>query len=383
MLRVTINGSSKATSIHRRVPERLWCTASNRVKGNSEQATALNLYIDNIKAKAVQAYSYVKNTEEFPTCDTVMDRLLGKSQGGQQGAIELFERHLYELQEQVGTSCSPSHFQKNVRIKNYLNEFLKSKHGYHDLPISKITNDHIQGFYAFLRSQKGHSHNTAVKNMRIFKKITNRAFRSGWIKMDPFFGFSMGLQKTDPVFLTQDEVDRIMTLKPKTERLQKIRDFFIVSCYTGLAFVDIHALRVKDIVQSNEGLYWIKTKRAKTQIKARIPILPIPMRIIEKYCDITTSEGSQRVFPIGSNQKTNEYLREIADLAGIHKKVTYHAARHTFATTITLENGIPIESVSKMLGHADIKTTQHYARVLDSKIGKDMEILRDNHLRIA
>ena len=108
MLRVTINGSSKATSIHRRVPERLWCTASNRVKGNSEQATALNLYIDNIKAKAVQAYSYVKNTEEFPTCDTVMDRLLGKSQGGQQGAIELFEKHLYELQEQVGTSCSPS-----------------------------------------------------------------------------------------------------------------------------------------------------------------------------------------------------------------------------------------------------------------------------------
>ena len=383
MLRITINGKLKESSVHRRIPVELWCAKANRAKGTSVQANEINLYLGNIKARAVQAYSDLKNVEDHVTTDMVMNCVLGRSEGGHQGIIELYEKYLNELHEQINVSNSHTLWQKNQRVKRYLQEFLKKKHHCQDLPVARFTYDHVHGFYNYLKSEKRHSHNTAVKNLGLFKKITIRAFRSGWVKADPFYGFSLGTEKKDPVFLTQEEVDSILKLTLRCERLQKIRDFFIVSCYTGLAFADIKALTAGEITKTKEDIYWIKTKRTKTQVKASIPILPIPMAIIQKYCDFTRAEEDQKVFPIGSNQKTNEYLREISDFAGIQKKVTFHAARHTFATTITLENGIPIETVSKMLGHTNINTTQHYARVLDSKIGKDMEALRANHLRIA
>ena len=383
MFRVTVNGKKKSTSVHRRVYEHLWCDKRSRVKGTNDAAASLNLYLDNIKSKAVQSYSDLKNVEEHVTADMVMNRILGRSEGGHQGIIELYTKYLEELHEQIGVSNSHTLWQKNQRVRRYLEEYLRKKHRSQDIPVARFTYDHVQGFYNFLKSEKRHSHNTAVKNLGLFKKITIRAFRSGWVKVDPFYGFSLGTEKKDPVFLTQEEVDSILKLTLRCERLQKIRDFFIVSCYTGLAFADIKALTAGEITKTKEDIYWIKTKRTKTQVKASIPILPIPMAIIRKYCDFTKAEEAQKVFPIGSNQKTNEYLREIADFAGIQKKVTFHAARHTFATTITLENGIPIETVSKMLGHTNINTTQHYARVLDSKIGKDMESLRAYHLKIV
>ena len=234
-----------------------------------------------------------------------------------------------------------------------------------------------------MKSEKGHCHNTAVRALGFFKKITIRAIRSGWIRIDPFLGFSLGKQKTDPVFLNQDEVNRIIDLDIKIKRLEQVRDLFIFACYTGLAYADVKALKADEIVKTKEDMYWIKTKRTKTRVKSHIPLLPLPFSIIRKYCDFTTLEENEKVFNVCSNQKINAYLKEIADLAGITKNVTFHVARHTFATTVTLENGIPIETVSKMLGHASIVTTQHYARVLDSKISKDMEVLRASHLRIA
>lgn len=383
MLRLTVNGKSKATSVHRRVPEAHWCQKTMRAKGMKGDTGSLNLYLSNVRSKAVQAYSTLKNVEEHVSVDMVMNRLLGRTEGGQQGVIELYDKYIDELHGQVGASCSHTLWQKNKRVKKYLQEFLRNKCQCPDVPVAKFTFDHVQGFYAFLKADKKHSHNTAVKNMGLFKKIIIRAFRSGWVKMDPFYGFSLGAHKTSPVYLTQDEVNRVIKLKLPSERLEKVRDFFIVSCYTGLAYSDIKALTAGEIVKTSDDFFWIKTKRTKTQVKARIPLLPIPLTIIEKYCDIAEVGGDVKVFPVGSNQKTNDYLREIVGLARIHKKVTFHSARHTFATTITLENGIPIESVSKMLGHSDITTTQHYARVLDSKIRKDMDVLRSRQLRIA
>jgi site-specific recombinase XerD len=383
ILRITVNGKQRETSIHRRVPIDRWNKSTQRARGSSPELNELNLYIDNIKAKAVQAYSDLKNTEEFITVDMVMNRVLGKAEGGHQGVIELYDKYLEELEGLIGKSCSYTLFRKNRTGRRHLADFLKAKHSCSDIPIAKFTNDHVNGFYLYLKAEKGHCHNTAVRALGFFKKITIRAIRSGWIKIDPFLGFSLGKHKTDPIYLDQDEVNRIIDLKLSIKRLEQVRDLFIFSCYTGLAYADVKDLKVDEIVKTKEDFYWIKTKRKKTRVKSHIPLLPLPFSIIRKYCDFASVEGEYKVFDVSSNQKVNAYLKEIADLAGISKNVTFHVARHTFATTVTLENGIPLETVSKMLGHSSLITTQHYARVLDSKISKDMEVLRASHLRIA
>ena len=308
MFRITINGKSKSTSIHRRVLEKHWCTKKQRAKGKSDTAVSINLYIENIAARAIQGYSHLKNVEQHVTADMVMNHVLGRKDGGHQGVIELYEEYIEQLQKQIGKSCSHTLWQKNNRVKEYLKEFLRKRHHCLDLPIARLTYDHVNGFYDFLKNDKKHSHNTAVKNLGLFKKISIRAFRSGWVKADPFYGFSLGTHKTNPVFLTQDEVNSIMKLNLRTERLRKVRDFFIVSCYTGLAFSDIKSLKAGEIIKTDEDTYWIKTKRTKTQVKARIPLLPLPLSIIQKYCDFTKVSGDCRVFPVSTNQKTNEYL---------------------------------------------------------------------------
>lgn len=184
MLRITVNGRKKTTSVHRRVPEHLWCDKKSRVKGSNDGASSLNLYLDNIKSRTVQSYSDLKNVEEHVTADMVMNRVLGRSEGGHQGVIELYERYLEELHEQIDVSSSQALWQKNQRVKGFLQEFLRKKHHCQDIPVARFTYDHVQGFYNYLKAEKRHCHNTAVKNLGLFKKITIRAFRSGWVKVD-------------------------------------------------------------------------------------------------------------------------------------------------------------------------------------------------------
>ncbi len=178
-------------------------------------------------------------------------------------------------------------------------------------------------------------------------------------------------------FLTEKEIQKIIELELKMERLDQVRDIFIFCCFTGLAYADVKKLNRGDIVLGTDGEEWVKTKRSKTDTRSNIPILPIAKAIIEKYKDNELLKEKDLVLPVLSNQKMNAYIKEIATLAGITKNLTFHLARHTFATTVTLTNGVPIESVSKMLGHTNLKTTQHYAKILDMKVSKDMEILRN------
>ena len=219
--------------------------------------------------------------------------------------------------------------------------------------------------------------------MALLKKITSRAFHSGWLTRDPFVGFSLGCRPVERPFLDQHEIERIMNLKPHKKYLELVRDLFVFSCFTGLAYVDVLTLKAGELVKTSDGVEWIKTKRTKTKTNANIPLLPIPKSIILKHANLEQLKPDDMIFEMYSNQKTNQYLKEIARLAKIDKNVTLHIARHTFATTVTLQNGIPIETVSKMLGHRNITTTQQYAKVLDSKVSKDMELLRNSHLRIA
>ncbi|HEX7847454.1 MAG TPA: site-specific integrase, partial [Chitinophagaceae bacterium] len=192
--------------------------------------------------------------------------------------------------------------------------------------------------------------------------------------VNPFLNYK--IKKVDRPFLSKEELEAMADKQFVSNRLEQVRDIFLFSCYTGLAYIDVQMLKRSEIVKGFDGEQWIFTSRQKTDTPSRIPLLPYALSVIDKYKEHPQCESEDRVLPILSNQKMNAYLKEIADLCGINKDLTFHIARYTFATTVTLLNGVPIESVSKMLGHTNIKTTQHYARILDLKVGEAMGALR-------
>jgi site-specific recombinase XerD len=239
-----------------------------------------------------------------------------------------------------------------------------------------IDPDFIVKFSNYLKSQAGCSHNTTVKFMQTFRAIVNICIRNAWITKDPYVGFQMKLKIVDRAYLTEQELEVLAEFESDIDRLTRIRDFFLFSCYTGLAYIDIKNLRKRDIAPSpSETGLWIRTKRQKTGVVTNVPLLGLPLEIINRYGSLDKMRSDDPVLPIPSNQKMNAYLKELADLCGIEKELTFHIARHTFATTVTLMNGVPIESVSKMLGHTNLKSTQHYAKVVDKKLGDDMAAL--------
>lgn len=214
--------------------------------------------------------------------------------------------------------------------------------------------------------------NTTAKYLQQFKHIITLAKNNGWIQSDPFANFKIRFKKVDRGYLNQDELTTIMQKKIAIKRLEQVRDIFIFSCFTGLAYVDVRNLNEKDIRKSFDGKLWIMKKRQKTDVQSNILLLDIPKMILFKYKNMLPND---KLLPIISNQRLNSYLKEIADICGIDKNLTFLLARHTFATTVTLAKGVPMETVSKMLGHTSVRTTQIYARITDSKIGNDMQEL--------
>ena len=243
-----------------------------------------------------------------------------------------------------------------------------------DLPLQDVNKRFLDKLYLWLRSERKLNNNTAVKFMHRFSSIHKMARDNGWVVGDPFKQQNLHLDKVDRGYLTTEEIARIQTKEFDSQRLERVRDIFLFSCYTGLAYIDVYNLSEEHLKEWADGSMWICFKRQKTKVPFNVRLLDIPLQIIKKYEHCRTG---RRLLPVPTNQKCNEYLKEIAEVCGIHKEITFHVARHTFATTITLENGVPIETVSKMLGHTNVRTTQIYARITDQKISSDMAILED------
>ena len=220
------------------------------------------------------------------------------------------------------------------------------------------------------------NNNGMMKHMQRFKKVINFSLKNKYILHNPFNGFRIHFERTNRVYLLQDELQRLHEVKLNNS-LCKMRDVFLFACYTGLSYTDISKLSKKNLKKGNDDLMWIYIKRNKTNIPSNIPLLPPAVLLIKAFKKLY---NGKTLFPIISNQKINKGLKRISALCGFNKKLTFHSARHTFATTVTLTNGVPIETVSKMLGHNNIKTTQIYARVLDSKVSADMMILRQKFI---
>ena len=286
--------------------------------------------------------------------------------------VTYFSQFNGQYKQKVGTTATQKTYSRYELTKQRLLDFMKGKYHVSDMPVRELNTVFIENFYLYLRNACGINNNTAMKFVQRFRTVLSYARNTGLDFIDPFANYKFNFDRVDRGYLEQAEIDKIYNKAFASKRLEQVKDMFIFSCYTGLSYIDLCNLTAENIRTGFDGRLWIMTKREKTGIDSNIPLLEIPRQILEKY-EGKLKDG--KLLPVISNQKMNDYLIEIAALCGIDKHITFHLARHTFATEICITQGVPIESVSKMLGHTNIKTTQIYARVVDRKVSHDMSVL--------
>ena len=372
-MRLTINGQRLDQSIQRYVDCGLWFAAAGRVKGNTEQARQVNSYLDTLTGKVLKLEREMVLDGIPVNFESFREKWLGITEAPRM-LMEIFQQHNDQMDALIraGKDFSPGTLDRYNTCRDHVRAFIRWKYRMEDIDIKRLNFEFATDLEFWLKTQRNCAHNTTLKYISNLKKIVNGCIRKGWLTKDPFAGFKMTKIEIEREALSETELDKIRAKVFPTDRLNIVRDIFLFSCYTGLAYADVRKLRRTEIAPGVDGSSWIFTSRQKTDTSSRIPLLPPAQAIIEKYKDFPGCYDSGHVLPVLSNQKMNAYLKEIADCSGISKNLTFHIARHTFATTITLSNGVPIESVSKMLGHRNLKTTQHYAKVLDRKISDDM-----------
>ena len=369
-VRVTVNGKRAEISLKRKVTITDWDTSRNRLKGLSSEAKLFNNNLEQIHSKLFECYQSLINDNKLVSPQLIKSIYLGN--GNDKHTIsDIIEYHNTHMKETLRWGTQKNYFTTH----KYIFLFLKQKHKTTDLFLSQLNYKFIIDFERFLRLQKSMGNNTVMKHIERFRKLINLACKLEWIDKDPFVKFKAKYIRKEREFLTLNELQNIEQKEFSITRLQLIKDLFVFSCYTGLSYGDVMSLTTNNICIGIDKKKWIYSQRQKTSIPLKIPLLSKAVEIIEKYKLHPYSINRETLFPTISNQKLNSYLKEIADVCRIKKNLTFHIARHTFATTITLSNGVPIETVSKLLGHSKITTTQIYARVIERKVSEDMQRL--------
>lgn len=375
-LRITLDGKRAELSTGKKILPEKWNTNSGRTRGNSEEARMLNRHLSNMEMKIESIYNRLIEEEQYVSAPAIKDLFQGKN-SKQHSLVELFSYHNEQIKAQLGQGYSAGTLERYETTLNHLKGFLKHHFKTDDYLLNSLNYNFITEFEFYLKSVKKIGHNTTMKYLRNFKKIVLLALKNEWITRDPFAKYQMSLKEVKRDYLNKDEIKVIYDKEITMERLEQVRDIFLFCCYTGLAYADVKKLTEDNITKGLDGEYWIYVDRTKTGTSSNVPLLPVAEEIIEKYKDNPLTLNSGALLPVISNQKMNAYLKELATLCEIKKNLTFHIARHTFATTVTLSNGVPIESVSSMLGHKNLKTTQIYAKVVQEKVSQDMKKLKD------
>ena len=350
-----------------------WDSKRTRVKGNSKKA--MNLKLETLRISIIEKYDELIRTNVIITAKIIVDYYKNNTLI-MNSVINVFKQHNENMKSLIGIEYSYGSYKNYKTTLKHLIKYINTKYNTNDIFLNKINYDFIYNFSQFLLLHTECNHNGMMKHIQRFKKITNFCIKNNYITKDPFFGFKISFKKSNRVYVTNNELHTLQSITLNSS-LSKVRDIFLFACYTGLSYIDLYNLSLKNITKGIDNLQWIYVKRKKTNIPSNIPILPAAFSILKRYKE---EKNINRIFPMISNQKINKALKEISNLCNFNKKLTFHSARHTFATTVTLTNGVPIESVSRMLGHNNIKTTQIYAQVIDSKISSDMLILRQKFI---
>src|SRR5690606_12208286 len=374
-VRLTVDGKRLEFSTKKFVEKIKWSNELSKMKGTTEEARSINSYLDLMKAKVLEAQMELLHRNEGLTIENFKRKILGTEER-QRMLVPIFQDHNNKIKELVGKEYALGTLERYTTSLKHTIEFMQWKYNVSDIDITKIDHAFITDYEFWLRSVRNCANNTAVKYIKNFNKIIKICLANDWLDKNPFANYKSKVKEVERVYLTEAEIQSIIEKDFKTERLSLVRDIFLFSCFTGLAYIDVKNLTKSHISYGIDGEKWIFTYRQKTESASKIPIRPVTQIIIDNYSEHPQCLNENRLLPILSNQKMNAYLKEIAGICEINKELTFHIARHTFATTVTLSNGVPIESVSKMLGHKNLRTTQHYAKVLDRKVSDDMKLLK-------
>lgn len=374
MIRVTVDGSNTQFSSKLDIHPDNWDISKGQAKtgkGYSPKNAVLNNLLDTIRAETTVHYNRLMSVKGYALPEQIRNALLGFDEK-EKTLITYFTQFNDQYKQKVGTTATQKTYTRYELTKQRLIDFMKERYHISDTPVRELNTVFIENFYLYLRNTCDISNNTAMKFVQRFRTVLNYARNTGLDFIDPFANYKFNFERVDRGYLEQSEIDRLYNKEFTSKRLEQVRDMFLFSCYCGLSYIDLCNLTSENIKTGFDGKLWIMTKREKTGVDSNIPLLEIPRQILQKY-EGKFKDG--KLLPVISNQKMNDYLGEIAQICGINKKITFHLSRHTFATEICITQGVPIESVSKMLGHTNIKTTQIYARVVDRKVSHDMAVL--------
>ena len=373
-LRITIDGKRTEVSTRRSIDPGKWNSSAGRGKGTKEEIKSLNSFLDLLLSKVYDAQYELIRENTAVTGEAIKNKLVGIEEESHT-LVSVIKEHNKRIEKLIGNGYAKGTWTKYETTLKHIEAFLKKKYHVKDIRITQLKYSFITDFEFYLRSEKNIDTNTNGKYIKNLKKILNECVAKEWLDKNPFASFKVKHVDPEVPHLSQHELEVIEAKEFKNERLSLVKDLFIFSCYTGFAYIDASKLTNENIHIGIDGKKWLIKNRQKTDIASRVPLLAQALNIIEKYKDHPKARNKGLLLPMLSNQKVNSYLKEISDQCGINKEITFHVARHTFATTLTLSNGVPIETVSKMLGHKKLQTTQIYARVLDTKVSLDMKTL--------
>lgn len=355
-----------------------WDNNRKLVKSSNKKADVINAFLNRIQTSIETNFYNLRAQNVKTSALELKNKYLGIDEKPAQKAIlDAFDYHNTKMEEKLKINqVAKKTYIRYVSTRKKVVNFMKQQYKVKDIPLSELRLRFATEFEHYLLTNDNLHTNTAHKYIKNLKKIMNMSVGLDWIPSNPFNNFRCSYIAPKREVLTQEEVDKIRFKKIDIKRLAEVRDVFIFCCYTGFAYSDIYNFEYDAITKGIDGEFWLATERQKTGVKESVPLLPVALEIIKKYRDHNYCVNKNRLLPVNSNQRYNGYLKEIADICGIKKKITSHIARHTFATTITLSNGVPIETVSSMLGHSSIRTTQIYAKVVESKVSEDMNDLK-------
>ena len=376
-LRLSINGERADASIKRFIEPHAWNSEKGKANEKCRGGKDLNLYLDAISANILQIQRDFELDKKEVSAQIILNRYLGKDQSDRHTLMEVFHAHNKKCRALIGINFAPDTVLRYETCLRLTEEFMRNTYKKEDCYLDEVTKQFVEEFEFYLKTVRKCCHNTTTKYLANFKKIVRIALANGWMKKDPFAQIRFHLDEVEREFLEKQELKTLLSKKISIPRLAQIRDIFCFCCFTGLAFSDVKQLKSEHLVTDINGMVWIRKTRQKTKNMCNIPLLDEANKILDRYKDHPYCQTQGVLLPVCSDQKMNMYLKELADICGIRKNLSTHCARHTFAT-LTLASGATIDNVAKMLGHANVNMTRHYAKVLDSSIMRDMQIVAEN-----
>lgn len=375
-VRITANGQSTEIYTQCQVEPKKWNQRLERIPFRDKVSMRINQIVASYRANILAAYDQLIRENKESTCFAVKERLFRPDADSRPFLTEL-AKYCDKRQKEVGVRITQLTANKYHRLLRYLREYTRVQYEKDDLPLSLVDYEYIDGFNTFLQTAHNCNNNGAVNLLCCLKNFILYAIRNEWIEKNPFRYYKMKIDKTNvKTPLTKSELDLLIRKQMPNDRLDRIRDVFVFCCFTGLAFTDADHLRREHLSTDEQGTQWIHKPREKTAVMSRIPLLPYPIKLLDKYANDPELQVKGKLLPVPSNQKMNSYLKEIAAICNIGKKLTTHTARHTFAC-LAIEYGMPIDIIAKILGHTNVNMTRHYAKVSEANISREMQKIRN------